>query len=73
MSALDRHILFEIVRLGAYLKVSAIDPQTLTEVSVIGPAKASSVEAMKRIAMRKLQRAIERGGNLPAGPEDEEG
>jgi len=72
MSALDRRILFEIIRLGAYLKVSAIDPQTLTEVSVIGPAKAESVEAMKRIALRKLQRAIERGGNLPAGREGEE-
>ena len=66
MSALDRRILFEIVRLGAYLKVSAVDPQTLIEVSVIGPAKAEGVEAMKRVALRKLQRAIARGSARPA-------
>ena len=70
MSAPDHRILFEIVRVGAYLKVSAVDPQTLIEVSVIGPAKAASLETMKRVAVRKLKRAIARGG-APVEPEDD--
>jgi len=55
-------IIYEIIRLGAYVKVSAVDPVTLMEVSVIGPAKAEALEPMMRVARRKLERAIARGG-----------
>ena len=59
----DRRIIFEIVRLGDYVKVSAVDPVTMIEVSAIGPAKGS-VEAIKQVALQKLRRAITGGGGL---------
>ena len=58
----DRQIIFEIIRLGDYIKVSAVDPITLIEVSAIGPAKAGALEAIKQVALQKLRRAITRGG-----------
>jgi hypothetical protein len=58
----ENGIIYEIIRLGAYVKVSAVDPVTSIEVSVIGPAKVEGLEAMKRVARRKLERAIARGG-----------
>ncbi len=57
----NRRIIFEITRLGEYVKVSAVDPVTLIEVSAIGPARGP-LEAIKQVALRKLKRAIERGG-----------
>ena len=50
----DREIFIEIVTLGAYAKVSAIDSETGTEVSITGPANAdrSSLEAA---AVAKLE------------------
>jgi hypothetical protein len=57
----ENQIIFEITRLGDYVKVSAIDPMTSIEVSVMGPAKGS-LEAVKQVALQKLRRAIERGG-----------
>jgi hypothetical protein len=57
----DRRIIFEIIRLGDYVKVSAVDPVTLIEVSVMGPARGP-IEAVKQVALRKLRRAIGGGG-----------
>lgn len=45
--------LIEVIRLGATLKVSAVDPESGLEVSVIGPASAG-IEALSRLAARKL-------------------
>jgi hypothetical protein len=56
----DRRIIFEIIRLGEYVKVSAVDPVTMIEVSAIGPAKGP-VEAIKQVALQKLKRAIAGG------------
>jgi len=49
-----REILIEIVTIGAYAKVTAIDSATGTEVSLTGPANAtrSSLEAA---AVNKLE------------------
>jgi hypothetical protein len=57
----DQQIIFEITRHGDYVKVCAIDPITLVEVSVIGPANYP-FELLKRTALRKLERAIGRDG-----------
>jgi hypothetical protein len=57
---MSREIIFEITRMGDYVKVSAVDPVTMVEVSVVGPSRGS-IEAVKQVALRKLQRAIERG------------
>lgn len=54
-----REVLFEFRRVGAYLKVSAIDAQTGTEVSIVGNPGAG--EAMlKRTALQKLQFVLAR-------------
>jgi len=57
----NRDIIFEIVRVGGSVKVTAIDPVSLMEAAVVGPANYP-FELLKRTALRKLQRVIERGG-----------
>lgn len=47
-------IIFEFITMGAVVKVSAIDPATDTEVSIMGPANESP-ELLKATALRKLQ------------------
>ncbi len=51
--ARHREALIEFHRVGAYVKVSAVDPETLTEVSIVGdPAVGETL--LKRQARRKL-------------------
>ena len=57
-------MIFEFISIGAYVKVSAIDTQTGTEVSIVGNPRRGEV-ALRRVAMRKLERALEK--NAPAG------
>ncbi len=49
----DEDVIIEFQRIGASVKVSAIDPETLTEVSIAGPASAGE-EALTRAVMQKL-------------------
>jgi hypothetical protein len=49
-----REILIEIVTIGAYAKVAAIDAATGTEVSITGPADADRT-TLEAAAIRKLQ------------------
>ena len=46
-------IIIEFRVIGNLVKVSAIDPQTLTEVSIMGPASESR-EILKATVIRKL-------------------
>lgn len=46
-------ILFEYIRQGAYVKVTAIEPETKTEVSVVVPVGLSQ-EQMNLQALQKL-------------------
>ena len=55
----SREVLFEIVTLGDYAKITAIDPVTGTEVSLSGPANADPA-ALKAVAMRKLDYVLKR-------------
>ncbi|MDA0240559.1 MAG: serine hydroxymethyltransferase [Proteobacteria bacterium] len=57
-------VLFEFRPLGHYVKVSAIDPKTGTEISIAGDRKASN-EELKRIAIRKLQYVIDKQYDEP--------
>lgn len=59
-------VLFEFHRVGAYMKVVAIDGKTGEEVSVVGPA-TGSVELLKRTAMNKLRYVQGRGPAKPSG------
>jgi hypothetical protein len=58
-------VLFEFIRIGAYVKVIAIDERSGTEVSMVGDPSRSS-DYLKRIAMQKLLRVMERKKNPPA-------
>lgn len=49
-----KQVLFEFVRMGKVVKVTAIDPQTGTEVSMVGDPKAGT-ETLKQLAKRKLE------------------
>ena len=49
-------VLFELTRNGPYLKCSAIHVATGREVSALGPA--NQPEALKRVAIAKLKRAL---------------
>jgi hypothetical protein len=57
--ATDGSVLLEMVRIGSYLRVAALDPATATEVSVIGPATQGEA-ALRRLAAAKLARAVAR-------------
>lgn len=50
----EEGVLLEFQRIGAVVKVSAIDPVTNTEVVVQGPASASQ-EHLSRTAIAKLR------------------
>jgi len=54
-----REILIEIVTLGAYAKVSAIDPLTGTEVSVMGPGNATRA-SLEAAALNKLDYVLKK-------------
>ncbi len=46
--------LIEYIPRGRYIKVSAIDPRTGTEVSIVGDKKASQKE-LNRVVIQKLE------------------
>ncbi len=67
------YVIFEFQRVGAFVKVSAVDPRTLTEVSIVGSPRAGE-ETLKRPALRKLGYVL--GKNWDDGeppPEDQSG
>ena len=52
-------ILFEMRYVGRVVRITAIDPETGTEVISVGDAERS-VEALKRVAARKLMYVLKR-------------
>ncbi len=50
----EGEVLLEYRRVGAYVKVSAIDPVTQTEVSIVGDPARSEAE-LARVAVNKLK------------------
>ena len=52
MSA-EREVIFEFLRIGAALKVTAVDVATGTEASMVGDRNAGQ-ETLRRIAKQKL-------------------
>lgn len=55
----DDAYLIEFQRVGLYVKASAIDPVTNTEVSIVGDARASR-EELTRVVVRKLEYVIKK-------------
>jgi hypothetical protein len=56
---MSRDVIFEFYRLGNSVKVSAVDTETMTEVSVVGPATASEA-TLRNNALRKLEFVLAR-------------
>jgi hypothetical protein len=53
--------IIEFHRVGNAVKVSAFDPVTLTEVSIVGPSGAGDTE-LTRLAVRKLEYMLAKRG-----------
>ena len=51
--------IIEFHQVGSYVKVSAVDPVTMVEVSIVGPATASE-ETLRRNAVRKLDYVLDK-------------
>ena len=56
-----RDVIIEFFPLGAYIKVSAMDAQTLTEISIQGPVSAPR-ETLKRNALKRLEYVLKKKG-----------
>jgi len=54
---MPQETLFEFHRVGAYMKVTALDPDTGLEVSIDGPANASEY-TLRTNAQRKLEAVL---------------
>lgn len=62
----DREVILEFHSVGNAVKVTAIDPETLVEVSIMGPLSAGE-EALKRAALRKLEYVLAKRAGSPKG------
>ena len=60
-------VIIEFYRVGAFVKVSAVDTATFTEVSIVGDP-ACGDEALKRAVVRKLEYVLERRRKATAQP-----
>jgi hypothetical protein len=56
-----QQVIFEFIQHGATVKVTAMDPQTLVEVSIVGPANAGQA-ALKAAALNKLKYVLSKRG-----------
>lgn len=54
-----RSVIVEFHSVGTYVKVSALDPETLVEVSIVGDPSAGEA-ALQRAVLRKLEYVLER-------------
>lgn len=60
-----REVLFEFRTVGKFVKVSAVDPDSLTEVSIVGDPKRSQKE-LERVAMQKLEYVLNKRADAQA-------
>ncbi len=54
-----REIIFEFRPVGSVVKVTAMDTQSLTEISIQGPASAGQ-EILKRNALKRLEYVLQK-------------
>ncbi len=67
-----REVIFEFYHAGAYVKVSAIDTDTMIEVAIVGDPVAGE-EALKRVALNKLRYRLSRLSESQAQRQDAKG
>ena len=58
----ENRVIIEFIRVGSYVKVSAVDPLSMVEVSIVGNP-ASGEAMLKRTAIRKLKYVLEKKYN----------
>lgn len=58
-----REVIIEFIPIGGYVKVTAVDAQSLTEVSIQGPASASQ-DILERNAVKRLEYVMKKKGLL---------
>lgn len=59
--AAERETLFEFTRVGGAVKVTAVDPETGIEATIVGDPAAGEA-ALKRLARQKLDYVLAKGG-----------
>ncbi|MBM3540934.1 MAG: hypothetical protein FJX51_02705 [Alphaproteobacteria bacterium] len=52
-------VFLEFHRIGPFVKATAIDPESLVEVSVVGPSTAGE-DSLARAAVKKLSHVLQR-------------
>ena len=57
----NREVIIEFIPVGSLVKVSAMDTQTLTEVSIQGPANTPE-NILKRNALKRLEYVLKKKG-----------
>ncbi|MEX2618101.1 MAG: hypothetical protein WD767_18595 [Alphaproteobacteria bacterium] len=60
----EHGIIFEFILIGSYVKVSAIDTRTGTEVSIVGDPKRGE-QALRMTARRKLEMVMAKAVKPP--------
>lgn len=69
----DNHIIIEFVQMGSYVKVSAMDPKTLVEVSIVGDPTQDQRQ-LENIVTKKLRYVLEKkGGSKPLKQKSQSG
>ncbi len=58
----DERVIIEFVKVGAYVKVSAIDPTTRVEVSIVGDPLVSQAK-LEQTAVQKLKYVLNKRKN----------
>lgn len=57
----NREVIIEFYPVGQYVKVSAMDTATLTEISIHGPASTPE-HTLKRNALKRLEYVLKKKG-----------
>ncbi len=58
-----REVFLEFIPVGSIVKVTAMDTQSMTEISIQGP-KTAGEEALKHNALRRLEYVLKKKGVL---------
>lgn len=56
-----RNVIFEFTQIGTYTKVTAMDTDTLTEISIQGPSTTPE-KILKNNALRRLKYVLQKKG-----------
>jgi len=57
----ERGYIVELISHGPYVKATAMDPRTLTEVSIVGDAGRGD-DVLRHLAVQKLEYVLRRNG-----------